>query len=92
MTEFEPEGGDLDDVLRRVDPDRWLSSRFIADAQARACVTALYAFDHELARAREVVSQPPMALIRLEWWREVVEGARRQHEVAAPLLDPSPSI
>jgi phytoene synthase len=28
-----------------------------------------------------------MALIRLQWWREVVEGARRRHEVAEPLRD-----
>ena len=34
----------------------------------------LYAFNHELARAREAVSEPPLALIRLQWWREVVEG------------------
>ena len=29
--------------------------------------------------------EPPLALIRLQWWREVVEGARRRHEVAEPL-------
>jgi 15-cis-phytoene synthase len=32
------------------------------------------------------VSEPPLALIRLQWWREVVEGAHRRHEVAEPLL------
>ena len=45
----------------------------------------LYAFNHELARAREVASEPMLALIRLQWWREVVEGTRRRHEVAGPL-------
>jgi len=45
----------------------------------------LYAFNHELARAREVVSQPTLALMRLAWWREVVDGARRHHETATPL-------
>ena len=45
----------------------------------------LYAFNHELARAREVVSQPMLALMRLAWWREVVEGALRHHEIAIPL-------
>ena len=29
--------------------------------------------------------EPPLALIRLQWWREVVEGAHRRHEVAEPL-------
>jgi phytoene synthase len=45
----------------------------------------LYAFNHELARAREVASEPMLALIRLQWWREVVEGEPRRHELATPL-------
>ena len=39
---------DLDGQVRRLDPERWLSSRFVADPQARADVVAIYAFDHEL--------------------------------------------
>ena len=45
----------------------------------------LVALNHELARAREATSQPMLALIRLQWWREVAEGAVRRHEVAEPL-------
>ena len=45
----------------------------------------LYAFNHELARAREVAREPLMALMRLQWWREIVEGAHRAHEIAIPL-------
>jgi phytoene synthase len=45
----------------------------------------LYAFNHELARAREVTSEPMLALIRLTWWREVVDGAARAHPIATPL-------
>jgi 15-cis-phytoene synthase len=64
---------DLDALVRRVDPDRWLSSRFIADPAARADVIALYAFDHELARAPRVASNPILAEIRLTWWREALD-------------------
>jgi phytoene synthase len=64
---------DLDALVRRVDPDRWLSSRFIADADKRADVIALYAFDHELARASKVASNPLIAEIRLTWWREALD-------------------
>jgi len=64
---------DLDAMVRRVDPDRWLSSRFIADPQARSDVIALYAFDHELARAPKVASNPILGEIRLAWWREVLD-------------------
>ncbi len=67
------DGDDLDALVRRVDPDRWLSSRFIADAEARADVIALYAFDYELARASKVASNPLIAEIRLTWWREALD-------------------
>ena len=65
--------GDLDALIRRVDPDRWISSRFIPDPQVRADVIALYAFDHELARAPKVASNPLIGEIRLTWWREALD-------------------
>ena len=71
-------------LVRRHDPDRFLTALF-APSEKRDALLTLYAFNHELARAREVVSEPPLALIRLQWWREVIEGVRRRHEVAAPL-------
>lgn len=82
--------GDLDALIRRVDPDRWISSRFIADPAKRADVIALYAFDHELARAPRVASNPLIGEIRLTWWREaldeIFEGrAVRRHPTAEAL-------
>lgn len=71
-------------LVRRHDPDRFLTALF-APPDRRDALLTLYAFNHELARAREVVSEPPLALIRLQWWREVIEGAHRRHEVAEPL-------
>jgi phytoene synthase len=84
------EGVDLDALVRRVDPDRWLSSRFIADAEKRADVIALYAYDDELARASKVTSNALIAEIRLAWWREALDeifGGRlvRGHPVARAL-------
>ncbi|MDP1736370.1 MAG: squalene/phytoene synthase family protein [Caulobacter sp.] len=64
---------DLDALVRRVDPDRWLSSRFVADPAARADLVTLYALDHELARIPSVVTNPLMGEIRLAWWREGLE-------------------
>ena len=69
------ETDDLDALVRRVDPDRWLSSRFISDAAVRADVIAIYAFDHELARAPRVASNPLLGEIRLTWWREALDEA-----------------
>jgi phytoene synthase len=71
-------------LVRRHDPDRFLTALF-APPEKRDALLALYAFNHELARAREVASEPPLALIRLQWWREVVEGKPKRHEVATPL-------
>jgi phytoene synthase len=73
-------------LVRRHDPERYLTALFAPPAGREALFT-LYAFNHELARAREVVREPFAALIRLQWWREVTEGARRRHEVAGPLGD-----
>jgi phytoene synthase len=84
--------GDIDDTVRRLDPDRWLSSRFIGDAVVRADVVALYAYDHELARAPKVASNALLGEIRLTWWREALDeifGDRpvRQHPTAQALAD-----
>src|SRR6185369_2271374 len=72
------------------DPDRWLASRFIADAGARSDVIGLYAFNYELSRAAEAVSQPLIGEMRLVWWREVIEQAfegrpARRHPTALAL-------
>src|SRR5665213_4336185 len=64
---------DLDALVRRTDPDRWLASRFIADPEARADVVALYALNYELSRAAEVASQPLIGEMRLAWWREALD-------------------
>ena len=64
---------DLDAQVRRVDPDRWLASRFIVDPKARADVIALYAFNYELARVAGGVSNALMGEIRLTWWREAMD-------------------
>jgi phytoene synthase len=83
---------DLEDTIRRADPDRWLASRFIADPGRRADVIALYAFDHVLARVPHQVSEPLMGEIRLTWWREALDeiygsGPVRAHPAALALAD-----
>jgi phytoene synthase len=75
----------LGETLRRHDPDRFLTVLF-APPERRETLITLFAFNHELARARDVASQTLLALIRLQWWREVVEGEAKPHEVATPLF------
>jgi phytoene synthase len=76
----------LAQVVRRHDPDRFLTTLF-APSDRRDTLLTLYAFNHELARARAVVSEPTLALIRLQWWREVVQGQPKRHEIATPLTE-----
>jgi phytoene synthase len=71
-------------AVRKADPDRYFCSLF-APPDKREGLLLLYAFNHELARARDVASEPVLALIRLTWWREVVDGTVKPHEVATPL-------
>lgn len=70
-TDASPETAD--ELVRRVDEDRWLAARF-ADAPGRERLSALYAFIYEVARIPESVRDPALGAVRLQWWREAVDG------------------
>lgn len=76
------------DQVRRFDRDRFLCALFMP-VSVRDAALALYAFNVEIARIREQISEPMMGQIRLQWWREVIEHAHqgdlRQHPVALAL-------
>ena len=76
-------------LLRAADKERFLTTLF-APAEHRDALIALYAFNVEIARVREVVREPVAGEIRLQWWRDVFDGAGRgevaAHPVAAALL------
>ncbi|HEX7761936.1 MAG TPA: squalene/phytoene synthase family protein, partial [Caulobacteraceae bacterium] len=83
---------DLDDIVRRGDPDRWLATRLIADPEVRADVIAVLAYDLELARAPRRASNPLIGEIRLTWWREALDeiygdGPVRRHPTALALAE-----
>ena len=82
----------LDAQVRAADPNRWLSSRFVDDAVARADLIALYAFEAELIAIPTRVTQPLLAEMRYVWWREQLDGvfagtARKGHPVLEALTD-----
>lgn len=76
------------EAVRKHDNDRFLTALF-APAAVREDLFALYAFNHEVAKTREVVTEPTLGQIRLQWWRESIDGAYtgapRRHEVVEPL-------
>ena len=76
-------------LARAADYDRYLSALF-APAERREALFALIAFNHEIARIPEAVSEPMLGRIRLQWWRETLAAIHagaptRRHEVALPL-------
>ena len=78
-------------LARAADYDRYLSTVF-APAARREALFALIAFNHEIARIPEAVSEPMLGRIRLQWWREVLDAVyagepARRHEVAVPLAE-----
>lgn len=80
----------LDEQVRAADPDRWLSSRFVGDAGARADLIALYAFEAELLAIPTRVTQPLLAEMRYTWWAEQMDGVfsdtpRKGHPVLEAL-------
>jgi phytoene synthase len=74
--------------VRRFDRDRFATVLF-APASRREALFALYAFNLEVARTRETVSEALLGRIRLQWWREsiagIYAGAPRRHAVVDAL-------
>jgi phytoene synthase len=77
-------------LLRAGDKDRFLTALF-APQKYRRALMALYAFNLEVARTRELAREPMPGEIRLQWWRDALGGAGRgdvgAHPVAAALRD-----
>ncbi len=76
-------------VLRAGDRDRYLST-LVLTGEHRDAVTALYAFNADVAAIRERVTSPAPGEVRLQWWSDALEGtehgAVRSNPVADALL------
>lgn len=75
--------------VRKYDNDRFLTGLF-APAERRESLFALYAFNLEIAKTREVVTEPVLGQMRLQFWRDGIEalyegGAVPKHGVMEPL-------
>lgn len=71
-------------VLRDTDRDRYLAC-LLAPAPKRGALAALYAFHAEIARMRDVAREALPGEIRLQWWRDLLEGAADGEATANPL-------
>ena len=71
-------------LVRAADRDRFLATLF-APRERREALFALYAFNLEIARVREVVREPVAGEIRLQWWSDVLAGGGRGEIEAHPV-------
>lgn len=71
-------------VLKETDRERYLAS-LLTPADARAAVVALYAYNAELARVRDVVREPLPGEVRLQYWRDLLEGSAHGETAANPV-------
>jgi len=62
------------DLVRSHDFARYASTLFLPSDQRRALL-AVYAFNTEISRVHEQVSQPLPGEIRLQWWTDMLAGA-----------------
>ncbi|MDB5645055.1 phytoene/squalene synthase family protein [Methylobacterium sp.] len=95
MTESETRAGRTEDnlafafqhceaLVREGDPDRYFATLF-APLSARPHLFALIAFSLTIARVREAASNPMAGEIRLQWWRDALQGEARGDVKANPV-------
>lgn len=78
-------------LARQYDPDRFFLT-LLEPVAVRPALWALLAFNYEIAKTREVVSEPTLGFMRLQWWRDALEkiyagNPPPKHEVLEPLAE-----
>ena len=73
-------------LVRDADKDRYLATLF-APAARRPDLYALYAFNIEIGRVRELAREPLAGAVRLQWWRDALDGAREAEARAHPVAN-----
>ena len=76
------------DLVRRYDSDRYVLA-MLAPPAKRGALLAVYAFNVEIVKIRESVSETMLGAIRLQWWRDAIDamyaGKGHDHAVIRPL-------
>ena len=69
------------ELVRDADRDLYIATLF-APAHDRNALYALYAFNVEVAQVRDRAREATPGEIRLQWWREVLQGERSEEHTS----------
>lgn len=78
-------------IVRRHDRDRFMTALVLPDDRREAVLT-IYAFNHEVAKIADAVTETLAGQIRFQWWSDMIgeavsDGSVRPHEVGTPLAE-----
>lgn len=71
-------------ALRETDRDRYLACLLLPEDKA-SFISPLYAFNAEIARIRDLVRDPLPGEIRMQWWRDILNGEKASEADAHPI-------
>lgn len=71
-------------MLRYTDRDRYLAC-LLSPPDSQDSLAALYAFNAEIARIRDLVREPLPGEVRMQWWRDLLEGTPHGETAANPV-------
>jgi len=71
-------------IVRERDIDRYLATLFLP-AEVRPDIYGLFAFDAEITHIRDMIKEPMMGEIRLQWWRDIISGDRAGEATNNPI-------
>jgi phytoene synthase len=72
--------------LKQADRDRYFAT-LVLPPKTREAITALYAFNADIASVRERAREPAAGEIRLQWWADALTGEGHGNVRANPLAD-----
>jgi 15-cis-phytoene synthase len=73
-------------MARTGEPERYLAAT-VSPAPARAALIALAAFAADLRRIPNVVKEPMMGEVRLQWWRDAIAAFDKTETTGHPIAD-----
>jgi len=73
-------------LVRDHDRDRYVAALFL-DKRYQTKIFPILAFNVELERIPQIVTEPQLGEIRLQWWRDTLEKIARGERVGHPVAD-----